>query len=94
MNRDQTYLLALGNLVVNNLLDAVGSRTHSDDDVLGISWAIEVEWTVLAASEGAHLIHILGYDVRNCIVVGIRRFAMSEEYVGILGHTTHLRMLG
>ena len=93
VNTDQTYLLALCNLIVNDLLDTLGSRAHSNDDIFGIWCSVVVEWTVLAASNSRNLIHVLGNDIWNCLVVWIRRLTVSEEHIWVLGHTTHLRML-
>ena len=85
------FLITLGSLVVDDFADSLASRTHTDDDVLCIGSTVVVERTVLAAGDLADLLHIVGNDIRHCVVVTVAALAVSEEDIGVLRHTAHLR---
>ncbi len=89
---DETeFLVALGSLVVDHFADSLASRTHTDDDVLCVSSAVVVERTVLATGDFADLLHVVGNDVGYAVVVTVAALAVSEEDIGVLRHTAHLR---
>ncbi len=85
-------VVALGSLVVNHFADSLASRTHADDDILGISGTIVVERTVFATGNLRDLVHIVAHDVSHSIIIGITTLAMGEEYIGVLSHTFHNRV--
>ena len=91
MNIDHTELVALLCLVVDNLLDSLASRTHTDDDVLCVRCTIVGEWAVGTASNLRDLVHIVAYDVCYLVVVRVAALAVSEEHIWVLSHTTHNR---
>ena len=91
VNIDHTELVALLCLVVDNLLDSLASRTHTDDDVLCVRRTIVGEWAIGTASDLRDLVHIVANDVSNLVVVWVAALAVSEEHVWVLSHTTHNR---
>ena len=91
MNIDHTELVALLCLVVDNLLDCLASRTHTDDDVLSVRRTIVGEWAIGTAGDLRDLVHIVANDVSYLVVVWVAALAVSEEHVWVLSHTTHHR---
>ena len=88
---DHTELVALLCLEVDDLLDCLARRTHTDDDVLCIRSTIVGEWAIGAAGDLRDLVHIVANDVSYLVVVWVAALAVSEEHVWVLSHTTHHR---
>ena len=91
MHVDHTELVALLCLEVDDLLDSLARRTHTDDDVLCIRSTIVGEWAIGAAGDLRDLVHIVANDVSYLVVVWVAALAVSEEHIWVLSHTTHHR---
>ena len=84
MNGDNTHLTTLSAEIVYALLDSLGNRAHSDDDILGILRAIVGEGLVLTACDGRNLSHSLSHHIGHCIVELVRCLASLEVDIGVL----------
>ena len=94
VNGYQAHLFALCGQVVDGFADGFGYGTHGDDDAFCVCGTVVREQAVFAAGDFRHLVHVVLYDGRNCVVVIIARFTVSEERVGVFGHTACHRMFG
>ena len=94
VNGYQAHLFALCGQVVDGFADGFGYGTHGDDDAFSVCGTVVREQAVLAAGDFRHLVHVVLYDGGNCVVVIIARFTVSEERVGVFGHTACHRMFG
>ena len=88
VNSNQTYLFALSCEVVDYFADSFCYRTHSDDYAVCIFSTIVIEQAILAASDFRNLFHVFFYDSRNCFIVSVARFTVSEECIRVFSHTT------
>ena len=68
-------------------------QTHQDDDVLSILSTIVVEEVILTTSDLSHLLAVLLYNLRDCIVVSVRSLTVCEECLRVLSCTTSYRAL-
>ena len=93
VNCNHTNLLALLVQVVDSLASWLCSRTHQDDDVLSILSTIVVEEVILTASDLSHLLAVLLYNLRDCIVVRVASLTVSEECLWVLSGTASNRTL-
>ena len=93
MHSDETELLASLVLLVDDGLDDVVDGAHGDDDISGILGAVVNERSVLTARDLGHLLHVLGHDVGQSVVVLVLQFAGLEVDVRVLGGTTGYRVL-
>ena len=93
MNCNHTNLLALLVQVVDSLASWLCSRTHQDNDVLSILSTIVVEEVILTTSDLSHLLAVLLYNLRDCIVVSVRSLTMCEECLRVLSCTACYRAL-
>ena len=88
VHSDETELLASLVLLVDDGLDDVVDGAHGDDDIGGILGAVVNERSILTTRDAAHLLHILGHDVGQSVVVLVLQFAGLEVDVRVLGGTT------
>ena len=93
MNCDKASLLSIGVKLVHSGLDNVGNRAHGYDDILCIACAVVAERSIAASSDLAYSLHIVGYNVWNCVVIFILCLAGLEIDVRVLCCTTGDRML-
>ena len=93
MNSNHTNLLALLVQVVDSLASWLCSRTHQDDDVLSILSTIVVEEVILTTSDLSHLLAVLLYNLRDCIVVRVASLTVCEECLWVLSGTASNRTL-
>ncbi len=80
----ETNLIAVAVQMVDGLLHRLGTRTHQNDDALGIGRADVVEQSVLAPGQPGKLVHILLDNARESIEPWVLRFAGLKEDIGIL----------
>ena len=92
-NLDQANLLTLCGQVVDNFLCDVADGTHGNNDALCISSAVVVEQLIVSAQLLVDLAHVLFYQSRNGIVVGVACLTMLEEDIAVLVGTAHNRTL-
>ena len=85
MHADEADFLASLVLLVNDSLDDVGDGAHGDDNVSGILGTVVGERSILTARDAAHLLHVLGHDVGQRVVVLVLQLAGLEVDVGVLG---------
>ena len=93
MNADHTNLLALLGQVVDSLASGLRSRTHKDDDVLGILGSIVREEVILTACNLADFAEIVLNHLRYLVVVFVASLTVCEECLGVLGSTACERTL-
>ena len=93
VNCNHTDLLALLVQVVDSLTSWLCSRTHQDDDVLSILSTIVVEEVILTTSDLSHLLAVLLYNLRDCIIVSVRSLTVCEECLRVLSSTASYRAL-
>ena len=91
-NFDQTDRFAGRIQMIHGFFDGFADRTHRDDDVFRVTFAVVVEQFVFRADLFVDLIHIIFNNRRQRIVVGVRRFFVLEEDVGVLRGTALHRM--
>ena len=82
---DEARLLAVGPLVVDDLLDGLAHRAHRHDDLLGVWIAVVVEQVVVAADHRVDLVHIFLYHAGQGIVELVGDLPLLEVDVGVLG---------
>jgi len=90
---DQTHFVAGGVHVVHRLLDGLTYRTHRDDDAFRVAGTIVVEQFVVGTDLFVDLVHVIFHDVRDRVVVAVRRLARLEEDIRVLSGTALHRML-
>ena len=88
MHGDEAELLASLVLLVDDGLDNVVDGAHGDDDVGGVFGAVVDERGIFTARDLGHLLHVLGHDVGQSVVVLVLQLAGLEVDVWVLGGTT------
>ena len=84
MDLEDAYFLALGNELIDGLLDGIGAGTHHDDDAIGVGRSDILEKLVGAAGEGGEFIHRLFDDLGRHGIELVDRFAPREIDIGVL----------
>jgi len=84
MHLDKADLLAFFVEVIDYLAQGLAYGAHGDYHTLSIRRAVIVERLVVAAGEGAYLLHIIFDDVGERHVSGVAGLSVLEEYVVIL----------
>ena len=90
---DQAGFAAVGVDIIDRLFDGVADRSHRDDDMLRIFGAVVVEQFIVGPDFSVDFVHVLLYDCRNRIIVGVAGLASLEENVGILCSAAQNRMV-
>ena len=93
VNLDQADLLALGNQVVDDLLERVAEGAHADHNAVGVGSAVVVERLVVRADALVDLVHVRLDDVRKLVVEGVAGLAVLEERVSVLVGATGVRVI-
>ena len=93
VNLDEADLLAFLDERFDGLVKRIATRTHGDDDVLGISGADVIVKLVLTARELGELVHVLLDDGGSSDIVLLAALAALEVDVGVLSRTAHRGML-
>ena len=90
---NHTILLAIGICIVDSLTCCFSCRTHEDEHLVGIFCTIVREELVFATGNLADFLHVFLNDARNCFVVRIAAFTVSEESLRVFCHTLSHWML-
>ncbi len=93
VNLNNTNLFSLRSQVVNNLFTGLGGGTHGNDNTVRIGITIVIEGLVFTTGQSGDLLHVIGNDVRNGIIVRIAGLSCLEENIGVLSRTTGNRVL-
>ena len=80
-----THLLAARGKVFDGFLGGFGSRSHQDDDPLGIRRAHVVEEVIGTPHEAREFIHLFLDDGRAGFIERVHGLTRLEENVGVLG---------
>ena len=84
MNYEYANLFALCVELFNNSADSFGSRAHDDDDIFCILSAVIIEQMIFTAGQLADFAHVILYDFRQSIVIGVNSLTSLEVNIRVL----------
>ena len=84
VNYEYANLFALCVELINNSANGFGSRAHDDDDIFRILSAVVVEQMIFTAGQLADFAHVILYDFRQSIVIGVYSLTGLEVNIRVL----------
>ena len=84
MNYEHANLSAFSVKLLYNSADGFRSRAHDDDDILCILCAIIVEQVIFTTGQLADFAHVVLYDFRQSIIIGVNSLASLEVNIWVL----------
>ena len=80
--------------MIDHFLDGLTGGAHGDDDIFRIGRSDIIEKLVIAAGQGAHLLHVLIDDAGELEVIGVDSLATLVIDVRILGRAAQFGTFG
>ena len=93
VNYEYANLFALCVELFNNSAYGFGSRAHDDDDIFRILSAVVVEQVIFTAGQLADFAHVILYDFRQSIVIGVYSLTGLEVNIRVLCGTADNRII-